>query len=51
MILENVFSVVEAEEAKAKIERLRTKDMSGPVTGRDEFEGRKTGRIYGLLDK
>jgi hypothetical protein len=51
IILENVFSVTKAEEAKAEINRLRTKDLSGPSAGRNEFEGFQTERIYGLLDK
>ncbi|KAF2181810.1 PhyH-domain-containing protein [Zopfia rhizophila CBS 207.26] len=51
VILEDVFSIAEAEEAKAEIERLRTKDASGPKGGRNEFEGWRTERIYGLLDK
>jgi len=51
VILENIFSVAEAEEAKTEINRLRTKDLSGPRAGRNEFEGFQTERIYGLLDK
>jgi hypothetical protein len=51
IILEDLFSATEAEEAKAEINRLRTKDFTGPKAGRNEFEGFQTERVYGLLDK
>ena len=48
--LENCFSPQEAEAAKAKIERLSTKD-GRTVMGRNVFEGVNTTRIYSLLNK
>jgi len=46
VVLENVFSLDEAAEAKAEIGRLSGKD---PIAGRNSFEGLKTTRIYSLL--
>lgn len=46
VVLENVFSLNEAAEAKAEIGRLSGKD---PIAGRNSFEGLKTNRIYSLL--
>jgi len=48
VVLENVFSLDEAAEAKAEIGRLSGKD---PIAGRNSFEGLKTTRIYSLLNK
>jgi hypothetical protein len=48
VVLENVFTVVEAEEAKAELRRLSGSD---PMTGRNNFEGLDTTRIYSLLNK
>ncbi len=48
VVLENVFTLAEAEEAKAELRRLNGAD---PLTGRNKFEGLDTTRIYSLLNK
>lgn len=48
VVLEQVFSINEAEEAKAEIQRL---NGLTPKVGRNRFEGFKTNRIYALLNK
>jgi hypothetical protein len=48
VILENVFTRDEAEAAKQEIARLSGHD---PKTGRNDFEGLDTNRIYSLLNK
>lgn len=47
-VLPNCFSKAEAAEARAEIERLLG---SAPLAGRNRFEGERTNRIYGLLNK
>lgn len=48
IILENCFSMADAVEAKAEIDRL---SGQAPEPGRNAFEGLKTNRIYSLLNK
>jgi hypothetical protein len=48
IILENSFSLDDAAEAKAEIDRLSGQE---PEVGRNPFEGLKTNRIYALLNK
>lgn len=48
IILENSFSLEDAAETKAEIDRLSGND---PEAGRNPFEGLKTNRIYSLLNK
>jgi hypothetical protein len=48
VILENVFTLEEAHEAKAEIARL---SGQSPLKGRNVFEGLDTNRIYSLLNK
>ncbi|KAF1814926.1 phytanoyl-CoA dioxygenase [Eremomyces bilateralis CBS 781.70] len=48
VILENVFTKSQAEEAKAEISRL---GGNAPKVGRTAFEGLNTNRIYSLLNK
>lgn len=48
IILENSFTLAEAAEAKAEIDRLSGEH---PEAGRNPFEGLKTNRIYSLLNK
>ena len=48
VVLPNVFSKAEAEEAKAELRRL---SGTNPLKGRNAFEGLDTSRIYSLLNK
>lgn len=48
VILQDVFTLDEAAEARAEIDRLSGKD---PIPGRNVFEGLATNRIYSLLNK
>jgi hypothetical protein len=48
VVLENIFTLAEAEEAKAELRRLSGSD---PLKGRNKFEGLDTTRIYSLLNK
>ena len=48
IILDDCFSIAEAVEAKAEIDRLSGQD---PEPGRNAFEGLRTNRIYALLNK
>lgn len=48
VILENVFTRDETEAAKQEIARLSGHE---PKTGRNDFEGLDTNRIYSLLNK
>jgi ectoine hydroxylase-related dioxygenase (phytanoyl-CoA dioxygenase family) len=50
VILRDVFTLEEAEEAKQEIDRLSRKDGRAE-TGRNPFEGLNTNRIYALLNK
>jgi hypothetical protein len=48
VVLENVFTKDEADEAISEMHRLSGR---GPKKGRNPFEGFDTTRIYALLDK
>ena len=48
MILRDCLSAAEAAEARAEIDRL---SGPNPMTGRNDFEGYNTNRIYSLLNK
>lgn len=48
VVLKDVFTKAEAEEAKAEMRRL---SGDAPLKGRNEFEGVNTNRIYSLLNK
>lgn len=48
VVIPNCFSRAEAEEAKAEIIRLSGKE---PWTGRNDFEGHRTNRIFALPNK
>ena len=48
VILDDVFTKAEAEEAKGEMRRLSGK---APLKGRNSFEGVNTNRIYSLLNK
>jgi len=48
VVIPNCFSRAEAEEAKAEIDRLSGTD---PRTGRSDFEGHHTNRIFSLPNK
>jgi hypothetical protein len=48
VVLDNVFTKKEAEEAKAEMHRL---SGNAPLKGRNAFEGVNTNRIYSLLNK
>lgn len=48
VILPNSFTTAEAAEARDEIDRL---SGPNPMTGRNDFEGHNTNRIYSLLNK
>ena len=48
IVLNDLFTQSEAEEAKAEMRRL---SGDGPLKGRNPFEGLNTNRIYSLLNK
>lgn len=48
VVLENIFTLEEAQEAKTEIARL---SGQSPLKGRNVFEGLDTNRIYSLLNK
>ena len=48
VILENVFTKAEANEAVAELQRL---SGEAPKSGRNTFEGFSTNRVYALLNK
>ena len=48
VVLNDVFTKEEAEEAKAEMRRL---SGNAPLKGRNSFEGTNTNRIYSLLNK
>jgi hypothetical protein len=48
VVLNDVFTKAEAEEAKAEMRRLAG---DAPLKGRNPFEGVNTNRIYSLLNK
>ena len=48
VILEHCFSIADALEAKAEINKL---SGQAPEPGRNGFEGLRTNRIYSLLNK
>ncbi|KAH7205116.1 uncharacterized protein BKA55DRAFT_629165 [Fusarium redolens] len=53
VILENMFTEAEVEEACQELKRLSESDAAGPASsgGRNKFEGFRTNRIYALLNK
>ena len=51
IIIPNCFTKAEVQEAVGEVKRLTTKDGAKPLTGRNEFEGSKTNRIFALPNK